>query len=74
MQQISNKKKVKKNYKITFYSTIFFNKFFYKKKIQKVRHGLPHTIKQDVMDVLLYFVLQNGIEMQLFTLQVILFK
>jgi len=39
--------------------------------VEEVRHGLPHTIKQDVMDVLLYFVLQNGIEMQLFTLQAI---
>ena len=39
-------------------------------KKNQVRQGLPHTIKQDVMDVLLYFVVQNCTDMQFFTLQV----
>ena len=36
-----------------------------------MRNGLPETTKQQVMEILLYFVCQNCTDMQFFTLQVI---
>jgi hypothetical protein len=36
----------------------------------QVRFGLPDSTKQQVMEILLYFVCQNCTDMQFFTLQV----
>ena len=41
---------------------------------EEVRCGLPDSIKQQVMDTLLYFINQNCTDMQFFTLQVLAYS